>query len=258
MIKLTFLGTCSGTEPMPNRHHSSFVMEVDGILYWFDAGENCSHRAHTMGLDLTRVRAVFLSHMHIDHTGGLANLLFTINKITRIHKIPHINNNAYDVFAADLAAFENIQRVAFYPSVESNTRVTVTAHQVADGVVFDDGRVRVTAFHNTHLKETGENGWHAYSYVIEAEGKRIVFSGDVGAPAELDGCMAGGCDALIMETGHHSLDDVCRYAAQQGARRLLLTHHHRSMMKDMTTAEAFVATQPITARLMHDGDVETL
>lgn len=258
MIKLTFLGTCSGTEPMPNRHHSSFVMEVDGTLYWFDAGENCSHRAHTMGLDLTHVRAVFLSHMHIDHVGGLANLLFTVNKITRIHKIPHINNNAYDVFAPDLAAFEAIQRVAFYPSVEANTRVTVTGHQVADGEVFDDGRVRVTAFHNTHLKETGENGWHSYSYRIEVEGKVLVFSGDVRSSSELDACVAGGCDRLIMETGHHALSDVCEYAAQKGVGKLLLTHHHRSMMGDMATAEQFVAAQPISARLMNDGDEELI
>ena len=258
MIKLIFLGTGSGTESMPNRHHSSFVMEVDGTLYWFDAGENCSHRAHTSGMDLTRVRAIFLSHMHIDHTGGLANLLFTINKITRMHKIPHINNNSYDVYVPDLDPFHAIQRIAFYPSVEANTRVAIAAHEVKDGLVFEDENLRVTAFHNTHLKETGENGWHSYSYRIEVDGKVLVFSGDVGSPAELDACIAGGCDCLIMETGHHKLSDVCEYAAQQGVGRMLLTHHHRNMMKDMAAAEAFVAAQPISARLMHDGDVEIL
>ena len=257
-MNITFLGTCSGTEPMPNRHHSSFVLEVNGTLYWFDAGENCSHRAHTMGMDLTRVRAVFLSHMHIDHTGGLANLLFTVNKITRIHKIPHVNDNAYDVFVPDLSAFEAIQRIAFYPDVAANTRVTVTAHEVKDGVVFEDGQVRVTAFHNRHLKENGEHGWHSYSYLIETEGRHVVFSGDVACPEELDACMQHGCDLLIMETGHHSLADVCAYAAKHGVGKLLLTHHHRHMMGDMASAEVFVASQPIAVRLMNDGETETL
>ena len=40
MLKFTFLGTCSGTEPMPERHHQSFVVEVGGLYYWFDAGES--------------------------------------------------------------------------------------------------------------------------------------------------------------------------------------------------------------------------
>ena len=63
MLTLTFLGTCSGTEPMPGRHHQSFVIEAGGIYYWFDAGENCAHRAYTSGIDVTRVRAVFISHI---------------------------------------------------------------------------------------------------------------------------------------------------------------------------------------------------
>ena len=46
---------------MPERHHQSFVVEVGGLYYWFDAGENCSHRAYTSGIDVTRVCAVFIS-----------------------------------------------------------------------------------------------------------------------------------------------------------------------------------------------------
>ena len=62
MIKIKYLGTCSGTEPMPNRHYCSLVFEINDKLYWFDAGENCSHRAYTMGMDVSTVRGVFISH----------------------------------------------------------------------------------------------------------------------------------------------------------------------------------------------------
>ena len=44
-MKLIFLGTCAGTEPMPDRKHASFVLEVGATLYWFDAGEGCSYTA---------------------------------------------------------------------------------------------------------------------------------------------------------------------------------------------------------------------
>lgn len=35
------LGSCSGTEPMPHRHHTIIVLTANGRNYFFDAGENC-------------------------------------------------------------------------------------------------------------------------------------------------------------------------------------------------------------------------
>ena len=61
MFKIHFLGTCSGTEPMPDMHHCSIVMEIGAAIYWFDAGENCSHRAYTTGIDIMKTRALFIS-----------------------------------------------------------------------------------------------------------------------------------------------------------------------------------------------------
>ena len=75
MATVKFLGTCSGTEPFENMHHCSLIITVNGKNYWFDAGENCSFTAHMMGLDLQQVRAVFISHPHMDHIGGLGNLI---------------------------------------------------------------------------------------------------------------------------------------------------------------------------------------
>src|SRR5690606_38506942 len=57
-MELIFLGTCSGTEPEPGRCHVAWVLLVDGALYWFDAGENCSRTAHLLGLDLLAVKAI--------------------------------------------------------------------------------------------------------------------------------------------------------------------------------------------------------
>lgn len=69
-MKLHFLGTCSGTEPMPDRKHTSFAIETGDRLYWFDAGEGCSYTAHLMGLDLLSLCKVVISHPHMDHVGG--------------------------------------------------------------------------------------------------------------------------------------------------------------------------------------------
>ena len=74
MIRIHYLGTCSGTEPKPGMHHTSTMLEADGKLYWFDMGEGCAHTAYTSGIDVTKCRAIFVSHPHIDHIGGMANV----------------------------------------------------------------------------------------------------------------------------------------------------------------------------------------
>jgi len=63
-MKLSIFGSCSGTEPFENRHHT----------------------AHLMGLDLLRVSDIFISHPHMNHVGGLANLLWTIRKLSKVKK----------------------------------------------------------------------------------------------------------------------------------------------------------------------------
>ena len=78
---LHVLGSCAGTEPMPGRHHTSVALEAGGRLYVLDAGEGCAYTAHLLGLDLMNLQAVFLSHTHMDHIGGLAHLLWTMRKL---------------------------------------------------------------------------------------------------------------------------------------------------------------------------------
>lgn len=259
-MRIHFLGTCSGTEPMPNMHHCSLVVETGGQYYWFDAGENCSHSAYTSGIDVTRVRAVFISHLHIDHIGGLPNLITTINKVTRVTGIPHINNNSYNIYLPDLRAFPAIRDIGYSFNYKDrvNNSVNIFEHEVKDGGVFEDEYIKVSAVHNTHLKEDGTNGWHSYSYLIEAEGKKIVFSGDVGKPDEVDTLVGEGCDLLIMETGHHTVTAVLDYAESRNIKRLRFNHHGREILRDRAAANALLAERSLDAIICHDGMIEEI
>ena len=259
MAKIHFLGTCSGTEPMEGMHQTSTVVEADGVNYWFDAGENCGYSAFLSGVDVLKTRALFLSHMHIDHTGGLPHLFFCIQKMIAMKKGRLINDNTMDIFSPKPEVVGAIKSVTC-GNVQSHAALLFTTNDLPmhDGLLFDDGVLRVSAIHNTHLHEDGSRGWHAYSFLIEVEGKRIVHSGDVGRPEELLPLMADGCDLLIMETGHHKVKDVCEFAQAHGVQRLRFTHHGREIINDRAGMEALVASYPYDYQIAYDGLTEEI
>jgi ribonuclease BN (tRNA processing enzyme) len=127
-MKFHFLGTCSGTEPMKGMHHCSFVVEIDGALYWFDAGENCSYAAVIKGLDIMQTEALFLSHPHIDHVGGLANLFFCFDKFIWTYRKPLANDNRLEVFYPAERALEAAKCLAL-SEAHSQFRYVLAPHK---------------------------------------------------------------------------------------------------------------------------------
>ncbi len=260
MARIHFLGTCSGTEPMAGMHHCSLVLEVGGVYYWFDAGECCVHTAYTAGMDVTKTRAVFVSHPHLDHVGGLANLLACLRKLVWRYKTPLVNDNTLELYFPDMDVLEAIKTIACGSAEKNNKFIfKLNEHRVEDGVIYEDENVRVTAMHNRHLGEDGTAGWRSYSFLIEYEGKRLIFSGDLAEPAELDGLVSAG-DYLIMETGHHPVNAVCEYAISRGASALRFNHHGREIIGDRAAAEKLVsdyaASANISIKICYDGMAE--
>ena len=86
--------------------------------------------------------------------------------------------------------------------------------------------VKVSWRPNTHLTP-GENGKsRSWSFKIEAEGKTIVYSGDVKSPDER-GEWLHAPDVLLMETGHHSAPELCRKFKHEKRKigKLVFMHH---------------------------------
>lgn len=76
MMKLTFLGTSSGT---PTRYRNVSGLAVQTVLGadWFlvDCGEGTQHRVLQTPLSLNELAAVCITHVHGDHCYGLPGLL---------------------------------------------------------------------------------------------------------------------------------------------------------------------------------------
>ena len=239
-MRIAFLGTIGGAEPQAVGHHSSFLVEHGNRFYVFDAGEGCSRTAHLLGYDLTRIRAVFISHTHMDHIGGLANLLWDIRKV---HNVGHIaarrsSEETLDVHIPNPVVWDAVMTLLRHTEGNFSTGFEVAGRPVLDGVIFDEDGMRVTALGNGHMPAAPDGSALSYSLRIDGEGASVVYSGDVARPEEIAPLLDQRCDLLLMETGHHSVVDVCEFARSYSRRigGLCFTHNGREILGDREAA----------------------
>src|SRR5258705_1480713 len=73
-MRLTVLG--SGTSiPHPTRGSSGYWLETDGGSLMLDCSASSIRRMAEYGLDWPNLDAIWISHFHLDHVGGLAPFL---------------------------------------------------------------------------------------------------------------------------------------------------------------------------------------
>jgi len=238
MSKIYIFGSGAGTEPIKGWHHTALAFEVNSDIYWFDAGEECSYTAMDMGIGFSKIKGIFISHMHIDHTAGLFGLLHAVMKRADMYDEQPLDNTI-KLYLPDKDAWKRLNPVTdmmgmkVYPT-------EVKASDIADGLVFSDENIKIYALHNQHLQKEEGDGWKSYSFLMETEGKRIVYSGDVREPEELDLFLDAPVDLLLIETGHHKLERICDYVNSRNIKRCVFVHNGRAILNDFDGSFAFV------------------
>ncbi|MBW2966982.1 MBL fold metallo-hydrolase, partial [Candidatus Woesearchaeota archaeon] len=84
-MKLTILG--SGTTfPKADAGSAGYLLESGETKLLFDLGLGTLHKLDRQGIDVRKLRHIFLTHLHADHVCELAPLLFylTVVKKTRM------------------------------------------------------------------------------------------------------------------------------------------------------------------------------
>jgi len=80
-MELIFLGTSAG-KPVRDRNVSSIVLNINSSELWmFDCGEGTQHQLLKTNYKLTKVKKLFITHLHGDHVFGIPGLLSSISAL---------------------------------------------------------------------------------------------------------------------------------------------------------------------------------
>jgi len=218
---------------MPGRAHACVAIECGNGLYVFDLGEPAGRGLLAGGLPLPKLRAAFVSHMHSDHVGGLFQF---VKNLHLYHNHPGYLPQVDEITLALPGEAVGAVMKFFIASYMFPERLKVKINWlgVRPGPVYEDGNIRVAALPTTHLDEikpflaehpeyAGPRG-EAFSFEVTAGGKRVLYSGDLGAISDVLE-PARGADVLILEFGHLlPLEDNLRKLAGLGVGKVVLTH----------------------------------
>ena len=180
--------------PDPDAWGPATAVVVGTRVFLVDAGVGVERRLAAAHLPINGVTALFITHLHSDHTLGLPDLIFTSWVMGR-----HTPLEAYGPAGLRpmvdhlIAAYaEDIKQRTEGLEREPRNGYSVNVHAVAPGVIYDSGGVKVTAFRVDHgLLE-------AYGYRFDTPGRVVVISGDT-RPSENLVQAAQGADVLVHE-----------------------------------------------------------
>jgi len=245
--KLIVLG--SGTpNPDPNRAGSAYAIVVNETPYLVDFGPGVIRRAASLSppwggkieaMTVKNFEHAFLTHIHSDHSAGLADLLLTPWIMGRDKKLNLFGPKGLEQMASStLEAFEDDINYRIYGTQPSNNiGYKFNFYLLAEGLIYEDENISVEAFTVPHGCFDD-----AYGFRFTTKDKVIVFSGDTGPSKTLEK-FAAGADILVHEVysnagflkktkdwqiyhqGHHtSTFEVGEIASRAKPKLLLLSH----------------------------------
>lgn len=220
-IKVTLLGTAPGPPVRVGRAGISTLVEVAGERFLFDAGYGFLARLVESGLPMDAVSKLFLTHLHSDHLVDLPAFMLLPWAAPSARDVPlevwgpagtrDMVRHLEQAFSYDIHVRRDIDERASAKGIE------VIGRDVREGVVYDKGGVKITAFLVDHGPVTP-----AFGYRVDHAGRSVAISGDT-RPSDNLVQASKGVDLLI----HEAVDEVSlkKLAPSQKLFDAIVAHH---------------------------------
>ena len=257
-MRWTTLGTAGGPVPTADRAEPSNFLVAGDQQILVDTGDGTVNQLAGLGMDMRRIRTVFISHLHLDHSGGLAAVigLRWMNQFPgqlTIYGPPGIR----EVVDGIIASMAPPARIGFgLGTPPPGAGASVRAVELRGGqiVPLGDG-LTATAAANSHFDHDGKPDPSniSFSYRFALGDRSITYTGDTG-PSDAVTRLASGTDMLVSEV--IDLDRLLKeikewrvdappemFAAMQ---RHLSTHHLLPVDVGVLAAEAKVGRVLLT------------
>ena len=209
-MKITVLGSSHGV-PERDRFCTSLMVEAGEKKYLIDGGAPVASLLIARGMTPADIDAVFVTHTHGDHINGLIEMIDLESwYFTKAHtRFLFPEENAVEAIRTYLHATHGGK-----PPKE------VELESFEAGVIWNDGTMKVTAIRNRHMTEPRRT----YSFLAEAEGKRVLFTGDMSRTFEDFPYQAGKVDMVFCEAAHCRLEDATEYISKAQTKKMVFHH----------------------------------
>ena len=217
-MQLTVLG--SGTfQPTPERGCSGYLIEIGEKKILLDAGSGVLRQLSKVNLFVEDIDIIVLTHLHIDHTGDLAPLLFAKHNI--------VKNNKRDLSLLGPPGFKkffSLLNVVYKGSIKPEDYVLNVQEYNESSINFGD--FSITFLPVMHTEDS-------YGVRIEDnDGGTLAYSGDTDYCDNLI-TLCRKSDVAVIEcsfqdnqklSGHMTPSEVGKAAHLAECKRVLLTH----------------------------------
>ena len=235
------LGTGAGPVTSSPRPQPANLLRFAGRDYLVDVGDGAAGQSGKAGVQTKAIDAIFISHLHFDHTAGLAGILglrFQTNSRDplTIYGPPETQQLVDGILAGMEPGATANYGVAGAAPVDHRALIRVV--ELRDGDSIDVDGMTVTVRENTHYSfpEGSELAarFQSFSYRFDLPGRSIVYTGDTGPSATVEE-LASGADLLVVEMMDIPLSIGRMIAANPGipekvsrAMQSHLSEHHLS------------------------------
>ena len=250
-MEITTLGTSHGDHTYC-RFNSSTLIESNGASYLIDAGAPVNGLLVRAGKNVRDLRAVFITHMHDDHAGGLSGLVKSLRKypVPGQRTVIFLPEPGADKALTGWLAAQHL----VIPEGLITFGCTAT---MKNGPIYDDGVLKVTPVETKHLRRP-DGGAASFAFKLELENKLVMYTGDLSEDfsdfpiTETDDWF----DLCVCEATHYAPEDALPVLMKRKIKRLVFNHIHNPWHGDGERALlSHYAPLPYPMEIAHDGDV---